>query len=200
MRWRAWFAAHTVLDMSPANAEYRSDTPLPEYTLTRRARMRNIRMRVVPPTGEVKVSAPYGVSRHAIEVFVASKAAWIALQQERVCEQEPPLAPGPQATALDVQLWQWLEELLPLWCDRIGVEQPHVTLRIMRTRWGSCRKASGRITLNTELGRRGFESTEYVLVHELCHLIELNHGPHFYALMDLHLPDWRERKAQLRPL
>ena len=186
--------------MSPTNAEYRSDTPLPEYTLTRRARMRSIRMRVEAPSGEVKVSAPYGVSRYEIDQFVASKAAWVALRREEIREQEPPLAPGPQAAMLDLQLWEWLEELLPMWSRRIGVEQPHVTLRIMRTRWGSCRKASGRITLNTELGRRGYDLAEYVLVHELCHLIELNHGAGFYALMDRHLPDWRERKARLDPL
>ena len=200
MRGRTWFATHTVLDMSPTNAEYRSEPPLPEYTLTRRARMRTIRMRVLPPTGEVKVSAPYGVSRYEIDKFVASKAAWVALRREEISEQEPPLAPGAQAGLLDLQLWEWLEELLPMWSRRIGVEQPHVTLRIMRTRWGSCRKASGRITLNTELGRRGYDLTEYVLVHELCHLIELNHGPGFYGLMDMHLPDWRERKARLDPL
>lgn len=200
MRRYAARAAHTVCVMSPTNAEYRSQAPVPEYTLTRRARMRTIRMRVVAPSGELKVSAPYGVPRAEIDQFVVSKAVWVALRREEIREQDPPLAPGPQAALLDLQLWEWLEELLPMWCERIGVEQPHVTLRIMRTRWGSCRKASGRITLNTELGRRGRDQAEYVLVHELCHLIELNHGPGFYALMDMHLPDWRERKARLDPL
>lgn len=186
--------------MSPTNAEYRSEPPFPEYTLTRRARMRNIRMRVEAPSGEVKVSAPHHVALSQIDEFVDSKRAWIAARQDEIRMQEPPLEPGAQAVALELVLWEWLEELLPMWCERMGLEQPHVTLRIMRTRWGSCRKATKRITLNTELGRRGRDQAEYVLVHELCHLIELNHGPGFYALMDLYLPDWRERKARLEPL
>lgn len=186
--------------MSRNNAEYRSEAPFPEYTLTRRARMRNIRMRVVPPTGEVRVSAPYSVPLSRIDEFVESKRAWIAKMRAGMVDLEPPLAPGPEAARLKVQLWEWLEELLPMWCARMGVEQPHVSLRIMRSQWGSCRKATQRISLNIELARRGYDMLEYVLVHELSHLIELNHGPRFYALMDLHLPDWRERKARLGSL
>lgn len=162
--------------------------------------MRNIRMRVVAPKGEVRVSAPYSVPLSRIDEFVESKRAWIAKTRQAMEGLEPPLTPGPEAAQLDLQLREWLEDLLPMWCARMGVDEPHVTLRIMRSRWGSCRKSTQRITLNTELARRGRDMLEYVLVHELSHLIELNHGPRFYALMDLHLPDWRERKARLGPL
>lgn len=182
--------------MSRTNAEYRSGAAAPEYTLTRK-RMRSIRLRVVPPTGELKVSAPFSTPVSRIDAFVASKQSWIAARRAEIEGMAPRLEHGVQAEACREELEAWLEELLPYWCERFGVEQPHISLRIMRSQWGSCRASTQRITLNLELARRGRDMAEYVLVHELSHLFEMNHGPRFYALMDRHLPDWRERKARL---
>lgn len=77
-----------------------------------------------------------------------------------------------------------------------GLPSPELRFRKMRARWGSCTHR-GRITLNTELVKAGEDCIDYVLVHELCHLRELNHGPRFYALMDAAMPDWRARKRDL---
>ena len=81
--------------------------------------------------------------------------------------------------------------LLPECERRIGVRATSLTLRRMKTRWGSCTTKTGAIRLNTALVHYPPECLEMVLVHELCHLIEPNHGPRFYALMDLHFPAWR---------
>lgn len=182
--------------MSRTNVEYRSGAVAPQYTLTRK-RMRTIRLRVVPPTGELRVSAPYSTPASRIDAFVASKQSWIAARRAEIEGMAPRLEHGVQAEACREELEAWLEELLPYWCKRFGVEEPHLSLRIMRSQWGSCRASTQRITLNLELARRGRDMAEYVLVHELSHLFEMNHGPRFYALMDRHLPDWRERKALL---
>lgn len=75
---------------------------------------------------------------------------------------------------------------------------PHsLKLRRMRRRWGSCSR-DGVITLNRELIKLPLALTDYVIAHELCHLLEFNHSPRFYALLTTLMPDWRERESVLR--
>lgn len=81
-----------------------------------------------------------------------------------------------------------------------GISLPAVQqLRItaMKSRWGSCVPAKGRLALNVHLMKKPFACIEYVAVHELCHLPAPNHGPGFYRLMDQVLPDHRQRKQLL---
>lgn len=87
--------------------------------------------------------------------------------------------------------------LLELW-RRMGVRRPEPPwcLRAMRARWGSC-SPSGKLVLNPHLVKAPRVCIEYVIAHELCHLMEHNHSPRFYRLLGGVLPDWRERKAEL---
>lgn len=80
-----------------------------------------------------------------------------------------------------------------------GLPTPHLSVRHMKSRWGSC-TADGKILLNTDLVRATVYCIDYVITHELAHLIEHNHGPAFYHLLDQVLPDWRERKEKLEQL
>ena len=73
---------------------------------------------------------------------------------------------------------------------------PPMQLRIMQTRWGSCSPA-GRLTLNPNLVKAPRECIDYVLIHELCHLGEHNHGPRFHRLLETLMPQWRSVKARL---
>jgi predicted metal-dependent hydrolase len=77
--------------------------------------------------------------------------------------------------------------------------EPALRLRRMRRRWGSC-SSDGKITLNLDLVRYPLHLIDYVIVHELCHLREFHHGPAFYRMMDAALPDWQERRSELRQL
>ena len=79
------------------------------------------------------------------------------------------------------------------------VPPPPVSLRTMRRRWGSC-TAAGRVLLHPDLVRAPRACVEYVVAHELCHLIERRHGPAFYRLLTAVLPDWRERREALAPI
>lgn len=84
--------------------------------------------------------------------------------------------------------------------EQTGVFLPplrRLTLRTMKSRWGSCVPAKGRITLNLRLMKKPFPCVEYVAAHELCHLLAPGHGPDFYGLLDQVLPDWRRRKELL---
>ena len=70
-------------------------------------------------------------------------------------------------------------------------------IRPMKSRWGSCIPAKGKVTLNAHLMKKPFACIEYVAAHELCHLLVPNHGPAFYQWMDRVMPDHRQRKAWL---
>ena len=91
------------------------------------------------------------------------------------------------------------DQRLRHWVTRIDwlTEMPVWRLRRMRSRWGSC-TARGHITLNTHLIQVPPACLDYVIVHELCHVREMNHGSRFYALQAAILPDWKERKRLLR--
>ena len=67
----------------------------------------------------------------------------------------------------------------------------------MKTRWGTCNINAARIWINLELAKKPEDCLEYLIVHELMHLLEKYHNEHFKALMDKHLPDWRARKDKL---
>ena len=90
-------------------------------------------------------------------------------------------------------------ELITHWQARMGVSAGQLTIRKMTTRWGTCNTKTGKITLNLELAKRDPRFLEYVVIHELAHLIERGHTQRFYAVMDEHLPNWRELRRGLAP-
>lgn len=90
-----------------------------------------------------------------------------------------------------------LARMMPEWEARIGRKATWWGIRRMKTRWGSCTHRTGRIRYSLNLGAQHPREIEYVVVHELAHLIVPNHGPDFHALMDQHLPDWPARKRKL---
>ena len=80
--------------------------------------------------------------------------------------------------------------------ERYDILYPQVIVRRMKSRWGSC-TAAGKITLNLKLIQVPKRLIDYVIVHELCHLVEHSHAPAFYALMSRIMPDWEERREKL---
>jgi len=87
--------------------------------------------------------------------------------------------------------------LLAKWQPIIGVEADAVVVRRMKTKWGTCITHSRTIWLNPELAKKNPRCLEYIVVHELTHLLERGHGERFVALMDRFLPDWRQRRDEL---
>ena len=85
------------------------------------------------------------------------------------------------------------------WSDRIGVEVREIHLREMRQKWASI-STKGRLTLNTDLLNLPETLTEFVIVHELVHLLVPNHGKLFKGYMSAYLPDWEERQDRLKSL
>jgi predicted metal-dependent hydrolase len=90
---------------------------------------------------------------------------------------------------------QRIERLFPWFAER-GHRMPILRVKRMRTRWGSLSQR-GYINLSLSLMRYPLAVIDYVVMHELCHLEYMHHGPEFHALMDRRMPDWRQRKQCL---
>jgi predicted metal-dependent hydrolase len=90
--------------------------------------------------------------------------------------------------------------LLDVWEPRLAVHAERVYVRRMKTRWGSCNCQAHTIRLNTELAKKPPECLEYVVVHELVHLLEPTHSARFYSLMDQFIPNWRVHRDVLNRL
>ena len=95
------------------------------------------------------------------------------------------------------EIREQLPGLLADWVPRMEVPEPRVLVQRMKTRWGSCKQDTGIIRLNTDLARKPPECLEYILVHELAHLLEHTHNARFVAIMDYHLPNWRMYRQTL---
>ncbi|MAF01920.1 SprT family zinc-dependent metalloprotease [Herbaspirillum sp.] len=94
-------------------------------------------------------------------------------------------------------LKQELEPLVEKWSQTLGVRATDWQVRRMKTKWGSCTPRTGRILFNLELVKKSHRCIEYIVVHELIHLIERNHGDRFVALMDKYLPNWKACRVEL---
>lgn len=166
-----------------------------------RKKIKNVHLRVRPPEGRVEVSANSWVSSAEIAAFVRARRGWIEEQRARLAAS--PMAQAASATPEEVAEWRAVVEatvqvLVEKWAPVMGVRPTKLAFRNMSSRWGSCQPATGRVCLNVRLALFPPECLEYVVVHELCHLIERGHGAKFYAAMDRFLPDWRQRRAKLR--
>lgn len=95
------------------------------------------------------------------------------------------------------QLRQDIPELIAKWEQALDVTVPKWTIRRMKTKWGSCNRETRHIWFNAELAKKHPDCLEYIVVHEMTHYFERNHGERFTSLMDQHLPDWRTRRDQL---
>jgi predicted metal-dependent hydrolase len=90
--------------------------------------------------------------------------------------------------------------LIQKWEQKLGVKVNGYFLQRMKTRWGSCNPKAGHIRLNTELVKKPKDLLEYVIVHEMAHLLEPTHSDRFIAILDRHYPNWREARAELNEL
>jgi predicted metal-dependent hydrolase len=98
------------------------------------------------------------------------------------------------------QIRQALPALAEKWQPIVGAEAAGYYVQRMRTRWGSCNPAARTVRLNTDLAKKPRECLEYILVHELVHLIEPTHNARFVALMDKYMPRWQDHRAALNRL
>jgi predicted metal-dependent hydrolase len=116
----------------------------------------------------------------------------------------PGTSPARRAEVLESwyrrQLRTAAEPLATQWQDRLGVRAKAIFVQRMKIRWGSCNTKTSTLRLNTDLAKKPPGCLEYILVHELIHLLEPTHNARFVGLMDRWLPGWEQRRELLNRL
>jgi predicted metal-dependent hydrolase len=90
-----------------------------------------------------------------------------------------------------------IPDLVAKWEPILEVSVPRWSIRRMKTKWGSCNRETGHIWFNVELAKKHPDCLEYIVVHEMTHHLERNHGERFTKLMDAFMPSWRSRREML---
>ncbi|RMH33086.1 MAG: M48 family peptidase [Nitrospirae bacterium] len=141
--------------------------------------------------------------RYRLDVIVRSGRPKVRIRNSAIIELIVP--PEADRDAREQVLEHWyrtqlrrrIPPLLEKWQPVIGVNVNEVRIRKMKTLWGSCNIEARRIWLNLELMKKSPRCLEYILVHEMVHLLERCHNERFHALMDRFLPDWPLRRDEL---
>lgn len=148
----------------------------------------------------VVVRAPLRLSEKRIRAFVERHEGWIAVHLERQRQKAAALPPPPTGEEIEALKARARAELPPkvaFWSEKMGVAPTGFKVTTARKRYGSC-SGKNSLCFSCFLMNCPEEAIELVVVHELCHIREKNHGPRFYALLAQYLPDYRERKKLLK--
>jgi hypothetical protein len=169
------------------------------YTTKRSKRARRVRL-AVHPDGSVVVTGPIGAPQAALDRFVAEKREWIldklkrfeVMRQRfgRPLSREDYLKHKEQARAL-------IYERLRIYNEIYNFSYNKVFIKNQKTCWGSC-SSKKNLNFNYKILFLPKEQQDYIIVHELCHLKEMNHSPKFWALVKKSIPNYRDIKKQLR--
>lgn len=143
--------------------------------------------------------------RYLLTIALADEKPHVRLDHRRITLT---VRPGSSAEKRAEVLHEWhkllLHEVVPAlinrWEERLSVRVQRYFLQRMKTRWGGCNHLAGHIRLNTELVKKPKDLLEYIIVHEMAHLLEPTHSERFTALLDHHYPTWREARAELNEL
>ncbi len=167
-----------------------------EYRIIR-SRRKTVAIEITPQ-GNILVRCPNRMPRRQIHAFVESKAGWIRNHLEKFASR-PHAAPMPpeQHQALIRSAKAYLPDRVRFWSGQTGISCGRITIRSQHTRWGSC-SASGSLSFNCLLMLAPEDVRDYVIVHELCHRMEMNHSPRFWAQVESILPGYRVQKQWLK--
>lgn len=147
----------------------------------------------------VLVRAPLRASQKTIDAFVSGHESWITkhleLQRQRAASAPPPPTEA-DIQALKAQARAVLPEKVAYWSQVMGLVPTGVKITTARKRYGSC-SGKNSLCFSCFLMEKPEAAIDLVVVHELCHIREKNHGPRFYALLAHYLPDYKERRKLL---
>ncbi|MBQ1801695.1 M48 family metallopeptidase [Lachnobacterium bovis] len=165
-------------------------------------KIKNLYLKIDVNTSEVKVSAPYTMSRERINEFLDNRREWIEKTRQKVIKKNKK---HNQFQELDAEQEKKLREYLNFEIKNyiikyekiMRVKSEGFTIRKMKTRWGSCNVRTHHLNFNLALARVPRECLEYVVVHELTHLLEASHNANFWNLMEYYLPGSKRLRKKL---
>jgi hypothetical protein len=150
--------------------------------------------------GRLLVRAPMRTAKRDIDAFVSAHGAWIAKHMEEQRRRAALMPPAPSMDELRAMARKAAEIIPPKvehWSRITGLVPTGITITSARTRYGSC-SGKNRLSFSCFLVNYPDAAIDLVVVHELCHIREKNHGAGFYALLSRYLPDHKERKKLLK--
>lgn len=169
-------------------------------TVTKK-RMKNMYLRV-KEDGSVCISAPHQVSDVRIREFAQGRVEWIRRMQEKYSGLKEKKAPEEKPGAGEIKRRKLILEhevwkLVKKWEPIMQVTVSGITIRQMKTRWGSCNVKSHHINISLALLEKEPECLEYVVIHEMCHLLEASHSPEFWKHVAKYCPEWKRIRKKL---
>lgn len=143
--------------------------------------------------------------RYLMTVAYADNKPSVRLDHRRITLT---VRPGSSAEKRAEVMHEWhksllhevVPELIRKWEAKLGVQVKRYFLQRMKTRWGGCNHRAGHIRLNTELVKKPKDLLEYIIVHEMAHLLEPTHSERFTGILDHHYPTWRDSRSELNEL
>jgi len=143
--------------------------------------------------------------RHLLTIRHLDAAPKVTVDHKRITLT---VRPGSTATKRAEAMHEWhktllhavVPKLIQKWEPKLKVKVSGYFLQRMKTKWGSCNYRQGHVRLNTELVKKPKDLLEYVLIHEMAHLIAPTHSDRFIAILEEHYPSWREARAELNEL
>lgn len=165
-------------------------------------------MRIVK-NGDVHVSAPIGMPKSEVELFIEKHREWIAEARKKTSERQKrraeffsqlPLQTRMQADDALRRLKALVEPMVERHAQKMGVKPSVVFYKPTISRWGQCNVKDRSICFSAYLLLLPDWCVEHVVVHELCHLLEPSHNARFHALMDRYFPRWKEARKETRQI
>ena len=154
--------------------------------------------------GSVILRAPIFASNRQIEEFYYKNKAWLEkhiIENEKRMEESGscPAFTDDEIKAFKVRAKQYVPQRVEYWAEIIGVKYNSVSIRAQKTRWGSC-SSKGNLNFNCLLMLTDTEAIDYVVIHELCHIKELNHSKRFWSLVETYMPNYKEVQKRIKSM
>lgn len=151
--------------------------------------------------GRVEVRAPYRTSKAYIDRFVLEKRDWIESTQNKLSARQTTkktiLLTSKEETQYKKQAKEYLQQKCQYFCQIMGLKHGEIKINSAKTRWGSCNR-KGNINFTYRLLFVPEDVIDYVVVHELAHLKEMNHSAEFWSVVGQTMPDYKARRKKLR--
>jgi predicted metal-dependent hydrolase len=167
-------------------------------------RMKNVYLRV-KRDGTVTISAPHGMPDGDIQRFAMERMPWIKKHMTQYKLKSEGAAPKRELSERELNerkadLKHRVELLVAQWEPVMGVVVSGITIRKMKTRWGSCNVKTHHININLALWDKPEQCLQYVVIHEMAHLLEPSHNKVFWGYVSRYCPNWKQIRRYLNDI